>query len=56
MTSKVKSSLVQFNLPPTETHSISAGRPMSLAMGVRAMHAQTLDGMMGWPLHLHSRY
>ena len=30
-------------------HSIFAGRPMSLAVGVRAMHTWTLGGVMVWP-------
>ena len=44
-----------FDVKPqvAKMHSIFAGRPMSLAAGVRAMHAQTLEGVMGWPLHLH---
>ena len=45
---------VQFT--PTEMHSIFSWTHMSLASGVRAMHARTLQGVIGWPLHLHSRY
>ena len=34
-------------------HSIFAGRPTSLATGVRAIHTWTLQWVMAWPLHLH---